>query len=173
MLNIKFLYNVLLINTLFILKCYSKKRNYMYVGKELYFTTIEDALQECTNNFIGLKDTETSIFIEAGTYEPRVTFRSSIFGETSTINFIGEGIDKTIIECNNLNRLIGLEMNNKNSNNIWTFKDMTFVGCKNTNIETVKVTINHIIHFHIIIVLIKIFITCLLKVLIIKLLLLL
>jgi len=110
----------------------------MHVGKGLYYTKIERALQECSDNFLGLQNIETSIFIEAGVYKPSSTLRSTIFGETSTINFIGEGVDETIIECNNLSRLIGLEMNNKYSNHIWTFKNMTLVGCKN-NFETAKV----------------------------------
>lgn len=131
-------YDAFVICTLLILKCFSLKQNYMYVGEALYFTTIESALQECTDNYLGLQDIETSIFIKSGTYKPKNTLRCSVFGETSTINFIGEGIDKTIIECHNLNRLIAIQMGSDYLNHIWKFKDLTIKGCLKT-IESVKV----------------------------------
>jgi len=132
--------DILLIGILLIIKCYAKRKSYMYVGKGLYYSSIEGALQECTDNFPGLQDVETSIFIEAGTYQPEFSLRSSIFGETSTINFIGEGIEKTIVECNNLYRLIAVYMDSEYTHHAWTFKDMTIKGCKKS-IETVSVNI--------------------------------
>ncbi|KAG4085511.1 hypothetical protein H8356DRAFT_964379 [Neocallimastix lanati (nom. inval.)] len=144
---IKKLYNiVLLISILSVLKCFSKKNNYLYVGENLYFSTVESALQECIDNYGGLQNVETSIFIKSGTYRPKYPLRFSVFGETSSINFIGEGIDKTILECHTLNKLIAFQANSEYQHHVWTFKDMTMKGCEKKS-EMVNVssgTINFI-----------------------------
>ncbi|ORX83804.1 hypothetical protein BCR32DRAFT_266758 [Anaeromyces robustus] len=111
----------------------------MYVGPGLSYSTIESALQECTDNYLGLQNVETSIFIKEGVYKPKNPLRCSIYGETSTINFIGEGIDKTILECHELKRVIALQMNILYQSHTWTFKDMTIKGCEN-NFGSIKVT---------------------------------
>ena len=110
------------------------------MGENLYFSTVESALQECIDNYGGLQNVETSIFIKSGTYRPKYPLRFSVFGETSSINFIGEGIDKTILECHTLNKLIAFQANSEYQHHVWTFKDMTMKGCEKKS-EMVNVNI--------------------------------